>query len=443
MSLLKINQSIFKLFTTQLSTSKRKLISDIASCHDDEKLKSKICENFDTLAKKQNPLAWFTNEIPHSLQFALLYKLRNSRQQVAAKPIEVERQLRTLLKELCSSLSDPIKATLGDREIAKLNKIAEDPNLDHLYFSHAINSCKNEKLTDSYFTNYDNLNLNLGKPLPFSSFPLSFQQGQIGDCYLLTTLYTMSRYDWGKKILNNLFTVNKNGNVNCTFNLKHNPDLFDIIENGFNNKQDEIIKDGYNFHFDKVNHKLTISLTENKALEIKENKKNCQTKEVQIKYLESIVAKVILAQKEKQNNNKKFKNIPTIIFHNGSDRQEHDIFSLLGLKATQCEKKDFLKLYTDLQQNALNGLINNNDQVKQAVKLPQKNETSLFPIYMGKKEPSGGRHAYSLTGLQETDGKIYFRAVNPHNTNKRNFFTREEVLNSDYKFIIFSPAIAE
>ncbi len=376
------------LNSRNLSTQKSNLIKDLNNLIDYKEIKEKIINNFAVLSKRQNPFSWFTESIPHSLQFALLCLIKTNPGNIDFNNShQLERALGNALSEIIIEVKTAEKidlAIINDFEcIAAQIRTCSGSN----YFKEAVESLKLKTFSNSYFSQYDQ-KINFSRSLPFK-YPLKFQQSSTGDCYLLSTLFTISHFSWGRKKLDNMFTIDNDRCINCKFDLKHDDKLYAEIKENYNKNKTKVNNDGYTFIFDDESKILCVSITPEKATEIKDKQELCNTRDFNIKYLEDIIAKVVLIKKNNST-------LAARLYHNNSDRTDTEVLSLLGLKA------EVVKMFE--------------------YPLDKENHTGIeLPCYLSYKTDRV-RHAYTLN--KNIDN---YYLVDPHNTEKKKILNKNDI----------------
>lgn len=227
---------------------------------------------------------------------------------------------------------------------------------------------KNMIVNSKPFTNVQIINKNSVNPFYFGTRNLNFAQENIGDCYLLSTLYSLSRTSFGENFLKNIVSINEDGNYVVKF-LNKDPI---IVE------KDELYGD---------------------------KEKKSVTGELGLKAIERAYAKLInplYAQKVPYASKM---NIP---FLDKGGFMTTALLNLTGLKTDEY----------DVKQTDLNFLLKNikeyglNHQIITCSTPP----TGEYGKFMDKEEKFRTAHAYSVKEI-DTENKT-IEIVNPHNTKK-------------------------
>lgn len=459
-----------KMFCTSRATllgNKIDVIRQILEQPDYAGKQSELLKNVDLLFENQSLFSACTGNIPHGAQIALLELVKSnpdtSYEQIRNDPTSLGTVLHEELKKLIEKSQDNVE---DKQKLEKISNNLNDNNLEN-YFQVAIRTAQTNTYSSSWFTQYQDLNnvkqQSGGKPVeqiqqhppveqqmqmflaqhllakvpaqekipqpiqqPFK-YPLKFKQGKTGDCYLLSALLVMSELVGGPQRLNEMFSTTSGGEVNCRLKLSHNVELYNEIKKGWSKSgvTDRLGVKGYKFDFDDNTHTLTVGLTSAKAKKIRDNPKLSTTEDYNIKYLETIIAKVmeIKQGKETQLNSRILQyphdNNQTIAFHNGNNREETLIFSLLGLSV----ESEFT-----------------------IGKVVPRDGKPIYPCYFSidVKDETGkirGRHAYMLKRIElggTTLKDIRLVIVNPHDSSEPEERKLTDIAELNPKFKIFT-----
>lgn len=208
------------------------------------------------------------------------------------------------------------------------------------------------------------------KPFYNGAKNIELSQANIGDCYLLSTIYAMSRSDAGAKMLENMVNIDDNGNFIVSFANSYpitiKPDELDGQESFWDNK-----------------------------------KKRSVSGDLGIKALERAYGRMI----------KKFKGYRTMFcdLDNGGFT-DTALFKMTGLTSTKIFNSDKEKLYktlSEIKENGLNSYIITCSTPSQG----------KYGKYMDPQKLFISKHAYAVSDINTDKHKITI--VNPHNTKKK------------------------
>ncbi len=437
----------------KLSTQKEKAIAEIIRLESYGDIEEALIKHADLLFTNQSLFSNITRNIPDGAQIALLvlvkYDTKINYDEIKKDPDKLEKTLREKTIQLSDSFALGLK-----KQLEEILNEEKSPSSTYKRFDVAIKSARADKFTNSWFTNYQQFNLsclptekkplansnNFNKEIPNHDqpvnycqpiqagirkepedtelkfkFPLRFKQGATGDCYLLSTLYTISRYSWGQKKLDGMFSKTITGAIKCKLQLNHNTELYDELKKNYNTNKNTITKSGYSYSFNDSTKTVTVELTPEKAKKIRNNRELSETTDFNIKYLEVIVAKLMQTKQNKVAVDK------TIAFHDLPGREEEKIFSLLGI---QC-----FEVFGDDNVQAMGNVIRSLNSLK--------GEELEYPVvYLSLDVPkSRCRHAYVLIGIY---GDKY-RLVDPHDTEASIEMIDSKVLDLKPKYRLFLP----
>lgn len=210
---------------------------------------------------------------------------------------------------------------------------------------------------------------------PFSTgiYNLKFLQGNIGDCFLLAPLYSLSLTPKGTEILKNMVKIDDNGNYIVSFNKKH-----PIIV-----KPDEL--NGETYENGTVKHSVDGDLS--------------------LKAIERAYAKLI----------RQPRNTANFMTLNCGGYPEQSLFDISGLKSTTYTTKQNVKpLLKEIESNGIENYV-------LTCSTPQQGKYGKYMNSAGKFVTA---HAYSIKSIDTKSGTI--EIVNPHDTKKSELLKIED-----------------
>ncbi|MBL7481560.1 hypothetical protein [Legionella bononiensis] len=246
---------------------------------------------------------------------------------------------------------------------------------------------------------------------PKDGTPITIIQGQTGDCYLLTALdCIMNSGDEGLQLVKSLFTETEDG---VYLRIKRTE-----IYATSNNFNPDKMKDKYTHHYDPATNEDVFFMDKNRLKVIDEAWGGVDTNALALKIIERISSYYYTGEWPNENP------LASIAAHNIPSRHSMSSTAFVG-KFIGVEAHD-------------------THNIDDMIKLKTINPAQ--PVYIsmsyGRPDRYGvihGRHALRIDKvIQKSNGSYDFVLINPHDNQKREIFSLEEIQKRNYRFSVYN-----
>ena len=246
---------------------------------------------------------------------------------------------------------------------------------------------------------------------PKDGTPITITQGQTGDCYLLTALdCIMNSGDEGLQLVKSLFTETEDG---VYLRIKRTE-----IYATSNNFNPDKMKDKYTHHYDAATNEDVFFMDQARLKVIDEAWGGVQTNALALKIIERISSYYYTGEWPNEDP------LASIVAHKIRSRHSMSSTAFVG-KFIGVEAHDTKNI---------------DDMIK--LKMINPAQPVYISMSYGRPDQNGvinGRHALRIDQvIQKSNGSYDFVLINPHNNQKRETYSQDEILKRNYRFSVYN-----